>query len=182
MLVKIISHAGRDITNALLIEGRTWNRTTDLLKYLGTGYDWQEGEHFHVLTLAKPDIPDMLGTTLNDIWVSENFKLSEFQCKGSSCCGNAVKLHPDLVRRLQAMRTELGMEIWVSSGYRCLVHNQRERGDPNSTHMRGIAADIRANDMPRLTGLAEKYFADGGLGTSYANHIHVDVRGSRSRW
>ncbi len=125
---------------------------------------------------------DIFGTTINDFQVSENFNLTEFQCKGSSCCGNTLRIHPELVKRLQAMRSELGSWIMITSGYRCRSNNAKAGGSQDSQHPLGTAADIRAANMPRLKELAEKYFPDGGVGVSYANHIHVDVRGRRARW
>lgn len=115
---------------------------------------------------------------INDFQIKKNFNLKEFEC---SHCG-AVKLHPDLIDRLQKMREELGASITVTSGYRCPTHNTKVGGSPTSQHLKGTAADIRASNMIKLKTLVFKYFSDGGIGINYPNHIHVDVRGKKARW
>ena len=97
---------------------------------------------------------------MNDIKVSQDFKLSEFQCKGKNCCGAAVKLDSKLLAKLQAMRTEAGDKLIVNSGYRCPVHNRGVGGAHQSQHMDGKAADIRitAINMEAQVKLVEKYF------------------------
>ena len=120
---------------------------------------------------------------MNDIQVSQNFKLREFQCKGNNCCSGAVKLHSELLKRLQAMRTEANAPVRINSGYRCAVHNSRVGSNESSQHRRGTAADIVIVGWPiaRQRALCEAYFPDGGIG--YANTFtHVDTRGSRARW
>ena len=117
---------------------------------------------------------------MNNIKVSQNFNLREFQCK---CGCGQVKLHSELLRRLQAMRTESGRPIRINSAYRCPAHNRAVGGATSSRHMAGDAADIVIVGWPiaRQRQLCEKHFGDGGIG--YANTFtHVDTRGSRARW
>lgn len=175
----IIRYYDNDIATGLLIEGRTYARVADVIEGLGLFHDWTPGPP-HVMTITGT-IPggsvEVLGQGLNDIQLTENFNLKEFQC---SCCGT-VKIDPELVRRLQAMRDELGVPIIVNSGYRCPAHNKAVGGAKDSQHLVGKAADITARDLPRLMLLAEKYFHDQGLGL-YKNYVHVDVRGTRVRW
>ena len=115
---------------------------------------------------------------MNNIQISENFKLREFECR---CCG-AVKLDSELLRRLQAIRAETGRPLRITSGYRCSTHNRTVGGASQSRHMVGDAADIVIVGWPiaRQRQVAEKYFDDGGIG--YMNTAtHVDL-GSRRRW
>ncbi len=116
---------------------------------------------------------------MNDIQVSENFKLREFECR---CC-QAVKLDSELLRRLQAIRTEAGRPVVISSGYRCPSHNRSVGGAAQSRHMVGDAADFRITGLPisQQRQLAEKYFDGGGIGYG-SNFTHVDTRGTRARW
>ena len=197
MLVKI-TYAAKKITDAILIEGRTWNRTADLLEFLKAESDWLPGEHFHEIKItdipvdhlkAESDLlpggqePDVLGDGVNNVRLSENFNLREFQCKGGSCCNGAVAVDPELIRRLQAMRDEAGKPIKIVSGYRCPDHNKTVGGESNSQHLTGRAADIVISGMSieESRNLAEKYFANGGIG--YADSFtHVDTRGTKARW
>jgi len=121
----------------------------------------------------------MLGEETNDVQLSKNFTLKEFQCP---CCG-AVKVNPELVRRLQKMRDKLGKPIMINSGYRCADHNKVIGGATKSQHLYGNAADISVVGMSagELADFAEQFFEDGGLGR-YPGHVHVDVRGERARW
>ncbi len=115
---------------------------------------------------------------MNDIKVSENFKLREFQCK---CGCQTVKLDNELLRRLQAIRAEAGRPVRINSGYRCPSHNRAVGGAAQSRHMIGDAADIAIIgwSITQQRQLANKYFNDGGRG--YANTFtHVDVGPARS--
>lgn len=117
---------------------------------------------------------------MNDIQVSQNFKLSEFQCK---CGCQQVKLHSELLKRLQAIRTETGRAVVINSGYRCPEHNKKVGGASNSQHLHGKAADIAIKGLPisEQRKICVKHFGDGGIG--YANtYTHVDTRGVQARW
>ena len=116
---------------------------------------------------------------MNDIKIAENFKLSEFECR---CC-QVVKLDSELLKRLQAMRTETGRPLRITSGYRCSAHNRTVGGASGSQHLEGKAADIVIVGMSKAEqdALCEKYFADGGLG-KMNTATHVDTRGHKARW
>ncbi len=119
------------------------------------------------------------GRSVNNIQVSENFHLSEFQCR---CCGQ-VKLDSELLNRLQAIRTQTGMPMRINSGYRCPAHNRRVGGASNSQHMTGKAADIVIMGMPmaQQRRICDQHFNDGGIGIANT-FTHVDTRGTRVRW
>jgi uncharacterized protein YcbK (DUF882 family) len=70
--------------------------------------------------------------------LSENFAAKEFACR---CCGK-VLVHPELVRKLQALRSAAGAPVVIASGYRCAGHNRECGGAVNSYHLYGMAADI----------------------------------------
>ncbi len=116
---------------------------------------------------------------MNDIQVSTNFKLREFECK---CCGT-VKLCSDLLGRLQKIRSEANSPLIILSGYRCPAHNSKVGGAAQSQHMEGKAADARFPQLNnyKLVELARKHFPDGGVGV-YGNFVHVDTRGYTARW
>ena len=170
MLVKVKLN-GATISHAALIEGRTWGRYADLLDALGLAYKWKQG-YPNELDIIHSD-RDILGDSMNDVQLTENFNLREFMC---SHCGSVI-IDPELVRRLQKMRDELGEPIRINSAYRCPDYNRQIGGASNSQHTTGRAADLAGT---HLAELAEKYFFDGGIGL-YTNHIHVDT-GPRRRW
>ncbi len=122
---------------------------------------------------------EVLGDGINDINLAQNFRLAEFQCRH---CG-VVKIDPELVRRLQKMRDEIGQPLIINSGYRCETHNRAIGGAKDSQHLYGRAADVSCPSIQvgRLHTIAEKYFPDGGVG-KYAGFVHVDTRGTKARW
>ncbi len=117
---------------------------------------------------------------LNKIKITENFHLNEFECRHCK----SVKLHPELLSKLQVLRTTLNKPLIVNSGYRCPIHNKNVGGATQSQHLEGTAADINIHsiDMP-IEGIAliaeSKGFTGIGL---YNNFIHLDVRASPARW
>ena len=71
--------------------------------------------------------------------LSPNFKLREFRCKCG--CGKAL-VDDKLVEILQKIRDHFGASVNINSGCRCATLNAKVGGDPNSSHMQGMAADI----------------------------------------
>jgi len=69
------------------------------------------------------------------------FSDKEIGCK---CCGKIVTApkHLDL---MNLARFHFGKPIYVNSWNRCDDHNMREGGSDTSSHLKGIATDIRAN-------------------------------------
>ena len=116
---------------------------------------------------------------------TRNFKAAEFSCRCGrfDCPHHAVDQR--LMDALQQLRDLIGVPIHVNSGYRCPFWNNRVGGVRNSTHVRGIAADIRCGELTpaELARFAEEVpaFANGGIGV-YKSWVHVDVRGKRARW
>ena len=79
------------------------------------------------------------------VQLSRNFRLGEFRCK----CGKCPSMLVDtaLVDILQQIRDHFGVSVDINSGYRCKTHNAKVGGDPNSSHMQGMAADIRVKGV-----------------------------------
>lgn len=80
------------------------------------------------------------------------FTDKEFRCR---CCGELPEEFLGNVRALVSnvldpAREKLGMPITVNSGYRCKEHNVKVGGAVGSQHMRGEAADLHCDDIPRL--------------------------------
>ena len=116
---------------------------------------------------------------MNNIQISKNFKLKEFQCKDGS---QLVKVDSQLLNRLQRLRDLVGKPIIITSGYRTISHNKKVGGSKNSLHLQGKAADIKVNgiDPGQLSKQAEKV-GFNGIGI-YKTFIHVDTRGYKARW
>ena len=105
-----------------------------------------------------------------------NFKPAEFIC--SHCGGDGVQA--GLLDKLQAMRTEYGKPMRITSGYRCPQHPVEAKKTAPGAHALGLAADIAAEgaEAHRILSLAFKHgFTGVGVqqkGTG--RFIHVDVR------
>lgn len=104
------------------------------------------------------------------------FKVSEFVCKGSG--ENLIE--QELIDKLDKLREEFGQAIRVTSGYRSPEHNARIGGHPNSTHIRGIAADITGKALDKLYELCCKHFMSVGDGRK-RGFVHCDLRSDRRR-
>ncbi|MEN3190490.1 MAG: D-Ala-D-Ala carboxypeptidase family metallohydrolase [Atribacterota bacterium] len=118
---------------------------------------------------------------INDIKITEYFSLYEFECP---CC-RRVMLSPDLLARLDHLRTVINRPIYINSGYRCKDENQRVGGVPSSYHLVGMAADIYAQNF-LLSDLLiyVKELGFNGIGFyEKENFLHVDIRpGERRIW
>ena len=104
------------------------------------------------------------------------FKRSEFNCK---CCDENL-IVDNFIEMLDKARVISGIPYEINSGYRCQVHNKAVGGVENSSHMKGIAADIKVKNefcrMRILEGVIKAGFKRIGIGKTY---IHVDIDKSR---
>ena len=105
------------------------------------------------------------------------FDDEEFACRH---CGELPKegMNEVLLKKLDQLRDYVGYPIYVSSGYRCEVHNRNEGGVDNSQHLLGNAADIYCNYIlaEELADYAEQFGFDGiGLYVE-DGFVHVDCR------
>jgi len=120
---------------------------------------------------------------LNDIQISKNFKLSEFECHDGS---HEVQLNGKLVEKLQELRDAIGKSITIAAGYRNKTHNATVGGSPNSRHLVGDAADIKISNMPpkSVATVAENLgFTGIGVYTNNGQYfVHLDVRPTPSYW
>jgi len=114
--------------------------------------------------------------------LTENFSRKEFACK----CGCGFDLiNLGLVHRLQLIRDISGVVIQILSGCRCPQHNEEVKGELNSYHMRGDAADwdfLDSNNL--LEKLCTKLIQNWSGGFHFypdKKFCHADV-GLRRRW
>jgi uncharacterized protein YcbK (DUF882 family) len=71
------------------------------------------------------------------------FDSDEFDSPDSP--GSGIKMNLDFVKKLDLLRTTLGFPLKINSGWRTPEHNIAIKGEPNSAHLDGYAADISAN-------------------------------------
>ena len=111
-------------------------------------------------------------------WRWKNFSPAEIACRGTG----QLKLVPEAMDKLQALRDRLGKPLIVRSGYRSPEHNRRVGGAKASKHMDGTAFDIAlANHDPVAFEAAAR--AVGFLGFGYyprSGFMHIDLGPARS--
>lgn len=116
---------------------------------------------------------------INDIKVSKDFKLYEFECHDGS---HEVKVDPELVDRLQKLRDLVKKPIKINSGYRTPEYNKQIGGVGGSQHIEGKACDIVIKGYtPEQVKTLAKKVGFRGLGL-YDDFTHVDVRATASEW
>ena len=121
--------------------------------------------------------------------ITENFSLSEFDCKDGSELPTALLPNVlDLADNLQVLRDYLGVPISINSAYRSLEHNRNIKGSTSSQHLLAKAADIVVESKtPEQVANIIKYLISegkmiqGGL-KAYNTFTHYDIRGHKARW
>ena len=111
-----------------------------------------------------------------DISLAKNFHLSEFTCKCGRCRNQLVDL--GMVAKLQKLRDILGVPLYITSAYRCAVHNSRIGSMPNSRHTKGDAVDISIGNINWGVLVEEAKnvgFTGIGYGQNRGGFIHLDT-------
>lgn len=119
--------------------------------------------------------------------ITADFERYEFACP---CGCTAQMIDPELVQKMQTIRTKLGKAIKVTSGYRCVKHNADPKvgGSRTSRHLYGIAADWRTRDRsvnPVALGIIAAAQGFGAVGIYWhdkAAIVHTDTRGGKATW
>lgn len=102
------------------------------------------------------------------------FSWSEFDSPDAPGSGEQ-HMDPAFVRKLDAIRAEVGFPFLINSGYRTPAHNAKVGGKPNSAHLRGHAADIRALTDAQKRAIAKAAIAHGITRIGWARtYIHLD--------
>jgi uncharacterized protein YcbK (DUF882 family) len=109
--------------------------------------------------------------------MTKNFSRKEFACK---CGCGEDGIEAELVRMLQVARCEAEAPLTINSGCRCEAHNAASGSKPTSSHIKGLAVDIRAA-TPRkreqmLWALMQAGFNRLGI---HAKFIHADIDTSK---
>lgn len=102
------------------------------------------------------------------------FKRSEFNCK---CGCNTNYIKDEFLLSIDKARRISGVPYRVNSGYRCQKHSLSIK-NPTSSHIKGVAADIRFTDGNNLalilSGLGGAGFERFGI--DFKNKfIHADL-------
>ena len=112
------------------------------------------------------------------LWRWKNFSPAEIACRGTG----QIKLHPDALDKLQALRDRLGKPLIIRSAYRSPQRNKAVKGAPRSKHMDGTAFDIAmTNHDPVAFEAAAREVGFLGFGFyPRSGFIHVDLGPARS--
>ena len=128
--------------------------------------------------------------------LTKNFKLKEFDCKGTckDCnnnCSMPLDVYENVIKlsvQLQFLRDYTGRAITINSAYRSPEHNAKVGGSPKSQHLLGKAADITIESLTpfQVFALIEELIdmglmLQGGLGL-YDTFVHYDIRKTKARW
>lgn len=106
------------------------------------------------------------------------FQRAELACR---CCGE-MRMHPDFMPKIVALRRQLGFPFVVSSAYRCPAHNQAVSSTgATGPHVTGRAIDLRVYGLRAMrlleAALASHEFTGIGLyqrGPMESRYLHID--------
>lgn len=117
--------------------------------------------------------------------LSNNFTLEEFACP---CCNGLPKVTEQFrlfIDMLQNTRDIYGANMRITSGYRCARHNKAVGGVSDSSHLKGIAADVAcSSDEARLRlvrSALQAGFERIGVGYTFI-HLDIDNDKKKSMW
>ena len=122
------------------------------------------------------------------IQLSKNFSSREFRCGlGRPCSCTTTLIDPQLVTYLQNIRDYFGVEVIITSAYRCLSYNSSVGGATGSRHTKGQAADIVVTGVePRRVAAYAEYIGVKGIGlyetAADGYFVHIDTRTAKSFW
>ena len=111
-------------------------------------------------------------------WRWSNFSPAEIACRGTG----QLKLHPEAMDKLEALRDRLGKPLIIRSAYRSPEHNRAVGGAIRSKHMDGTAFDIAmANHDPVAFEAAAREVGFLGFGFyPRSGFMHIDLGPTRS--
>lgn len=101
------------------------------------------------------------------------FDISEFDSPDEK--GSGANMNIDFLQKLDAIRDGVG-PLKINSGYRTKAHNQKVKGSPNSSHLKGLAVDIHCTDSRKRWQIVAAAMAEGinriGIAKTF---VHLDV-------
>lgn len=118
----------------------------------------------------------------DEMRIAKNFRIEEFRCP---CCDQILDslAFRVFVSKLQEARDIAGIPFTITSGYRCCSHNSKIGGNLNSSHLKGIAADILTKTSSDRYSIVDSLIKAGfkrlGIGKGY---IHADLDKDKSQF
>lgn len=111
---------------------------------------------------------------INDIQISKNFKLYEFESPDT----HQVQVYPNLLQSTQRLRDRAKRPIHITSGYRTSTYNKAVGGKDHSQHKKGKAVDVtcRSLTVNSLYKIAKKCGFTFIKLYKKRNFLHCDVR------
>ena len=103
---------------------------------------------------------------------SSHFRKIEFTC---NCGCGQCDMNEQFIGALNMARKDAGIPFRISSGYRCESHNKQVGGVKDSSHTKGIAADILTSgseERRKILVAVLRYFPRVGIHKAF---IHVDL-------
>lgn len=105
------------------------------------------------------------------------FKSSEFSCK----CGCGFNnMNQDVLMMLDLARSMAEIPFFINCGCRCVKHNKEVGGVEDSSHLSGLAVDIRVhNDFVRYRIINSLLKVGFERVLIYDSFVHVDLDNSK---
>lgn len=104
----------------------------------------------------------------------KHFKLSEFDCP--TLPNSGVNMDLEFVTLLDNLRSRCGFPIIINSGYRTKEHNKKVGGSANSSHLRGLAVDVKVvGNFERFCIIKHAIALKVTRIGVYKTFIHLDV-------
>ena len=105
--------------------------------------------------------------------------MNHFSDIETSCrCGCGMNITRTLLSRLNEAREIAGVPFVITSGARCVAHNRKVGGTPNSAHIRGLAVDIACPSSQARFAILNGLFQAGFKRIGYnqaKNFFHADI-------
>ena len=104
-----------------------------------------------------------------------HLRLKEFFCQCGMCIDQIID--PELVQKLEQLRTIIDSPLSIVSGFRCYRHNATLKdASPHSMHLYGQAADVLSMGFSTVE-IAKIGYKLGFNGIGVSDHFtHLDIR------
>ena len=117
----------------------------------------------------------------------KHFTFKEFDCKSEP--GSGRNMNFEFLKKLDNAREEAGIKFIISSGFRTKKYNdelikQGYPASPNSSHLKGLAADIKFKSNADIYNILKALYSQkfSRIGISFKDKfIHVDVDTSKKQ-
>jgi uncharacterized protein YcbK (DUF882 family) len=111
----------------------------------------------------------------------EHFSPEEFDSPDKEGSGRMMNIY--LIFLLEEIRKRINLPIKITSGYRTIEHNRKVNGDFDSSHLKGLAADIYCeNNVYRYLILQYALLLRVKRIGIYKKHIHIDIDKSKQQF